>query len=93
MSKSKVIKRFRDKNTNKVHEIGSSFEGAEERLSELKELGYLENSEPSILDGNVQEVINALDGLSKEELEALLAKEKEDKKRKTVIDYIESLLS
>jgi len=102
--KAKVVKRFRDKYTKKIYAPGSVFEGNEKRVAELQKLGYLksepqkqahheESKEKSLLDGAAQEVIEVLDGLSKDELEGLLAEEKEGKKRKTVIEHIESLLA
>ena len=88
--KAKVIKKFRDKFTKKIYDIGSEFEGKEDRVSGLQKKGYLESS---LLDGNVEEVISAINGLDKEELEKLLAEEKQGKNRKTVIEHIESLLA
>jgi hypothetical protein len=95
LPKSIVSKRFRDKHTNKIHDVGTEYEGSKGRIDELTELGYLEkNSEPSVLGGNAQEAIAGITAEnSKEELEALLVKEKEGKNRKTVIEHIESLLN
>lgn len=38
----KVIKRFRDKHTKKLYNIGDKFEGSKERVEELQKLGFLE---------------------------------------------------
>lgn len=39
---AKVIASFRDKETLERYNVGSKYEGTEERLAELAELGYLE---------------------------------------------------
>lgn len=39
---SKVIKRFRDKETKKVYNVGEKYEGTAERIKELQEKGFLE---------------------------------------------------
>lgn len=51
-----------------------------------------QQQEPSILDQAADKVIKALEGLSQEELEALLAEEQAGKDRKTVIEAIEKNL-
>lgn len=38
----KVIKRFRDKETKKVYNVGEKYEGTSERIKELQEKGFLE---------------------------------------------------
>lgn len=38
----KVIKKFRDKNTKKLYNVGDSYEGTEERIKELQNKGFLE---------------------------------------------------
>ena len=43
---TKVIMRFRDKETKAVHEAGEKYEGKAERVSELQKLGYLEVDTP-----------------------------------------------
>ena len=39
---AKVIKRFRDKHTKKIHEVNTNYEGTAERIKELQEKGFLE---------------------------------------------------
>lgn len=39
---SKVIKRFRDKNTKKIYNVGEQYDGTEARVKELQEKGFLE---------------------------------------------------
>lgn len=93
---AKVIKKFRDKNTKAVFSVGQTYEGSEERVKYLEQLGYVEFEEPETdprLDGNVEQVKASLEGLDKEELEKLLVEEKENKNRKGVIEHIEQLLS
>lgn len=100
--KAKVIKKFRDKNAiqkdgkGKLYTANSNFEASEERINELSKLGYIETEKPQTdarLDGNVEEVKAAVEGLEKENLEKLLAEEKENKNRKGVVEHIEQLLS
>lgn len=38
----KVIKEFRDKETNVIHAVGFEYEGKTVRVKELQKLGYLE---------------------------------------------------
>lgn len=94
--KAKVIKRFRDKQTRKTYDIGSAFEGKQGRVEYLQQLKYVGEEikeQPSLLDGNVQAAKTSITSdLSQEELIKLLAEENNDKKRKGVIEHIESLL-
>lgn len=39
---AKVIKRFRDKNTKKIYNVGEQYNGTPERIKELQEKGFLE---------------------------------------------------
>lgn len=39
---AKVIKRFRDKNTKKIYNVGEQYDGTEARMKELQEKGFLE---------------------------------------------------
>lgn len=43
---TKVIMRFRDKETKAIHEAGDKYEGKAERVAELQKLGYLEVAKP-----------------------------------------------
>lgn len=40
----KVIKEFRDKETNVIHAVGFEYEGKTVRVKELQKLGYLEEA-------------------------------------------------
>lgn len=40
--KAKVTKRFRDRHTKKLFNVGDVFEGEKERVEELQKLGYLQ---------------------------------------------------
>lgn len=51
-----------------------------------------QQQDPSVLEQSADKVIKALDGLSQDELEALLAEEQAGKNRKTVIEAIENNL-
>lgn len=51
-----------------------------------------QQQEPSLLDKAAADVIKGLEGLSQDDLEALLAEEKAGKNRKTVIEAIENNL-
>jgi len=94
---AKVIKRFLDKNTKKVFEVGATYESGAERIKELQKLGYLgELIEKPIdprLEGSVQDVKKALDGLGPDEFRKILVDEKSNKNRKGVIEHIENYLS
>ncbi|MBO1003741.1 hypothetical protein ACFSKI_19165 [Pseudogracilibacillus auburnensis] len=94
--KVKVIKRFRDKHTKQVYNIDSVYEGSQSRIKELQKLKFVGEEikeQPSLLDGNVQQTKNAITSeLGPYELNQLLHEEKQDKKRKGVIEHIESLL-
>lgn len=93
--KAKVIRRFRDKDTNETYESPRLYSGDQKRVKYLQQLGYLgeqETESDSRLEGNVQDVKNALDGLDQESLTSILVEEKANKNRKGVIDHIESLL-
>lgn len=97
---AKVIKPFKDKFTKKIYspknKKANVYEGSEERVKYLQQLGYVEVEEPETdprLDGNVEQVKAALEGIEKEELEKLLVEEKDNKNRKGVIEHIEQLLS
>ncbi|MBP1950292.1 hypothetical protein [Virgibacillus litoralis] len=39
--KAKVLQRFRDKDSNKIHEANHFYESNEKRIKELQDLGYL----------------------------------------------------
>lgn len=39
---AKVAVRFRDKNTKEIHEVGTEYKGTDERINELKALGFVE---------------------------------------------------
>jgi len=91
--KAKVLKRFRDKQTGEVLEVDTVYEGERERVKELQRLGYVGENESSVLDGNVESVKQAVEGLDKDSLEKLFEKEMADKNRKGVLEYIEELLS
>lgn len=43
---TKVIMRFRDKNTKKVYEKNGVYEGDAKRIDELQKAGYLEKEKP-----------------------------------------------
>lgn len=43
---TKVIMRFRDKESKEIYEINGKYEGKVERVAELQKLGYLEVSKP-----------------------------------------------
>lgn len=101
----KVIKRFQDKNTKIIYQIGSIFSSEdEERVDFLQESGFLEKEESAEpgeknvhqdvdLSGNVDEVNEQITvELGKETLESLLTSEKEGQNRKGVTKHIESLL-
>ncbi|MBS4191748.1 hypothetical protein KHA94_16280 [Bacillus sp. FJAT-49705] len=72
----------------------------EERANQLIKLGFIkvveddsDTGNPIDLDSNVEKIKEAVTAeLSKEKLEVLLKMEVEGKKRKTVIEHIESLL-
>lgn len=40
----KVIKTFIDKETNKLYEVGSEYDGTATRKKEIEKLGYIENT-------------------------------------------------
>jgi hypothetical protein len=92
----KVIKRFRDKNTNEVYRAGALYQSDdEERISFLQNSGYLEKSEKqeSLLDQNVDEIKAAITAdMGVDELKALSKEESGGKNRKGVIEHIDSLL-
>lgn len=97
--KAKVNKRFRDKETKRVYNVGpkSIFEGKQSRVEELQKLGFLGEKvkeEPSLLDGNVSQVTESITSeLEKDKLQELLKEEKDKDNRKGVIKHIESLLT
>lgn len=93
--KIKADKDFRDRKTKKIITAGTIVEADEKRLSLLDEhdIKYEIVEKPSLLDGNVDQVKKALDGLDKETLTELLKEEESDKKRKSVIEHINSLLT
>lgn len=88
--KATVLKRFKDKFTGKIYNIGYIYKSSEERVKELQEMGFL--GEVSIIDGNVEEIKVVTESLDKESLKDLLEKEQKGKNRKGVIEHIESLL-
>jgi hypothetical protein len=92
-----VIQRFRDKESLEVFEVGDTFQSDNKtRVLELKRNGFIEDApkQESILDGNVQEIIELLTkDLGREKLLELLDEESKGKDRKTVKEHIESLLS
>jgi hypothetical protein len=92
-----VVQRFRDKESLNVFEVGNTFQSDNKnRVLELKRNGYIEDAPKpeSVLDGNVQDVINILTKeLGREKLLELLDEESKGKNRKTVKEHIESLLS
>ncbi|WP_062323946.1 hypothetical protein [Halolactibacillus sp. JCM 19043] len=95
--KAKVIRAFRDKNNNKKYiEKNTIFEAAAERIQVLKEKGFVEVEEkiehPSVLDGSIDEVKKSTDGLTVEEVKALLEAEKVGDNRKGLVSYFESLI-
>jgi hypothetical protein len=92
-----VIQRFRDRESLEVFEVGSTFQSDNKnRALELKRNGFIEDDpkQESILDGNVQDVVNGLTKeLGREKLLELLDEESNGKARKTIKEHIESLLS
>ena len=95
MVKAKVIKRFRDKESNQVFEAKAIFESDEKRINYLQQRGYIGEvvTIDERLEGNVDEVKLAFDGLGQEDLEKLLKEEQENKNRKGIVQHIEQLLS
>jgi hypothetical protein len=93
--KYKVMKRFKPHNGFEPFEIGSDYETDNKREAEaLAKAGLIEKGkEPSLLDGNVSKVKEAITSdLNKEELRALKEAEKEGDNRKSVIKHFDSLL-
>jgi len=95
--KAKVIRAFRDKNNNKKYIAKNTvFEATAERIQVLKEKGFVEVEEktedPSVLDGSIDEVKKNTDGLTTEEVKALLEVEKAGDNRKGLVSYFESLI-
>lgn len=91
-----VLKAFKDKENPAIrYAAGDTFSSQnKKRVTELQTLGFIEKEgSASLLDGTVEQVSKALDGLSPEDLEQLLKEEKENKQRKSVLQQIESLLS
>lgn len=93
--KIKVERDVRDRNTKKLIKAGTVIEADEKRLSLLNEFGikYEVVEEPSLLNGNVEQVKKALNGLDQKTLAELLEEEKKDKKRKSVIEHINALMT
>lgn len=93
-----VIRKFRDKESFEVLEVGDSFvTDKKERANELQAKGFIgeaiKTETPSILNQNVGEVkISITEEFSKEDLEKLLEQEVSGENRKGVKDHIESLL-
>ncbi|MCM3411232.1 hypothetical protein [Metabacillus litoralis] len=91
-----VIRKFRDIHTNDLFDVGEPYETEDkERSIDLQKKGFIGSMliEESLLSGNVNEVVEVINGeMSKERLEQLLQDEAEGKNRKTVIEHIESLL-
>ncbi|MGG3800458.1 hypothetical protein [Metabacillus fastidiosus] len=93
MTKYKVLKEFRDKNTQAIHPIDSIYEtDSKSRVEELKGFIGPEIKETSILDQKVETVLASLDGLPSEKLEEYLGQEKNGRNRKTVVEHISALL-
>jgi hypothetical protein len=97
----KVIKRFRDKETNEVFTVGALYHSDdEERIKFLQSKGHLElsdpstsNKQPDLLDQNVEEIkTSIIADLGKEQLEELFIAESNGKNRKGVIEHIDSLI-
>jgi hypothetical protein len=97
--KAKVIKRFRDKHTKKTHNLGTFYEGSEDRIQELQGFGWLGQAEEDaakineLLDGSIAEVKTNTEGLSVDDLSELLEQEKYSKNRKGVIEHFESVIA
>lgn len=101
----KVSKSFEDKFSRKVFSKGTDYVTEDkERAEYLIEKGYLErsNSEGSkdftledVLDQTLTEIKETIaeDTFSKEVLNEILESEKQNKNRKGVIEYIESLIN
>ncbi|TYS50091.1 hypothetical protein [Bacillus infantis] len=91
-----VIKTFRDKDTKERVKKDSVYEHSNSaRIKDLQRRGFLGEElqgEGSLLDQNIEDVTEALQGLSADELKSYLEEEKKNKNRKTVIEYIESAL-
>lgn len=88
-----IIKRFRDKYTKKVYAQGNEFEGTEERIAELAVKGWVEPiKEKTVLDGTIDEIKAVVAGLEQADVADLLEKEKAGKARKSLIEFLESLL-
>jgi hypothetical protein len=103
--KVQVLRSFIDKQTNVIQEVGTVIEVTDERYEEIlsasddpfvKQADYTETptqNNEDLLDKSVEKIKNALTkALSREKLEVLLKMEIEGKKRKGVIEHIESLL-
>jgi hypothetical protein len=96
----KVIKRFRDKETNEVYPVGALYQSDNEnRIKFLQGRGHLDmynsdsNEGNSLLNQTVDEIKEAVTSdLGKEQLEQLLKEEHDGKGRKGVIEHIDSLL-
>lgn len=92
-----LINRFRCKYTKKVHTKDKIYEGTAERIKELQEKGWVgdvieERNKDSFLDGNVEEVKKATEGLEVDAYQKLLSEEQEGKKRKGVIEHLEQMI-
>lgn len=92
--KIKVHSDFRDRNTKKLIPAGTIVEADELRLSLLTKYGikYDIVEEPSLLDGNVEQVKKSLKQLENNNLLELLDAEKNGKNRKSIIEYIEMMI-
>jgi hypothetical protein len=92
----KVIKRFRDKQTNEVYLAGALYQSDDKgRISFLQNGGYLEKSEnqESLLDQNVEEIKGSITAdLGKDRLKELFEEEFNSKNRKGVIEHIDGLI-
>jgi len=64
---AKVIKRFRDKETGKIHNKGTDYNGTPERIKVLQEKGFLEGELKVLSDNEVIETIQE-DGIDINEL-------------------------
>ncbi|UFT98096.1 hypothetical protein KO561_12880 [Radiobacillus kanasensis] len=102
--KVKVLRLFEDKKTEKVYHKKDFYEGDEEYIKGLHRLGFVEadfeeeegqghqDENPSVLNGSVDEVKEAVKDLEPNELKKVLAEETAGKNRKGVVEYIKAIL-
>ncbi|MEK4871575.1 hypothetical protein [Niallia sp. FSL W8-1348] len=97
--KAPVIVRFRDKETKKIHNVGTVYEGTQERIKELQGKKWLgdeiveskteDDKYLSTLNGTIDGIKSTVDGLKKSDYDKLIELEKEGKNRKSLIEFFE----